>query len=186
MNPVLQAIRDRRSIRTFKSERVPQHLIDQVIEAGLYAPSGKGSQDSIILQIDDQKLFEQLRTMNRQIGGWSEAVDPFFGAPAMLVVLARKDNPNGRYDGALVMENLMLAAHSLGLGSCWINRARQEFDTEWGQQLLRTLGIEDEYEGIGHCILGYPDGEVPEAAPRKENRVYRLAGSETEPVETDR
>jgi nitroreductase len=90
----------------------------------------------------------------------------------MLIVLAKRDNPNHVYDGSLVMGNLMLAAHALGVGSCWINRARQEFDTEEGKALLRSWGVEGDYEGIGHCALGWPDGDAPQAAPRKENWVY--------------
>ena len=98
--------------------------------------------------------------------------DPFYGAPAMLIVLAKKDWPNRVYDGSLVMGNLMLAAHALGIGSCWIHRAKEEFETEWGKNFLRSLGIEGAYEGIGHCAIGYIEGNYPKAAPRKENRVF--------------
>ena len=90
----------------------------------------------------------------------------------MLIVLAKKDWPTGIYDGSLVMGNLMLAAHDLGIGSCWIHRAKEEFETEWGKELLKSLGIKEEYVGIGHCALGYVEGDEPKAAPRKENRVY--------------
>ena len=110
--------------------------------------------------------------MNRVIGGWDEGFDPFYGAPAVLIVLADKSSYNHVCDGALAMGNMMLAAHALGLGSCWINRARQEFDTEEGREILRAIGVEGDYEGIGHCIVGYPEGDAPEAKPRKENRVY--------------
>ena len=106
------------------------------------------------------------------IGGWEEGFDPFYGAPAMVIVLAKKDWPNRVYDGSLVMGNLMLAAHELGLSSCWIHRAKEEFETEWGKQLLQSLGIVGDYEGIGHCALGYAAGEIPEAAPRKEGRIF--------------
>ena len=92
----------------------------------------------------------------------------------MLVVLARKDWPTHVYDGSLVLGNMMLAAHALGLGSCWIHRAKEEFETSWGKELLQSLGITEEYEGIGHCILGYVDGEAPKAAARKANRVYQI------------
>ena len=100
--------------------------------------------------------------------------DPFYGAPAMLIVLGKKDWPTHVYDGSLVMGNLMLAAHDLGIGSCWIHRAKEEFESSWGRELLASLGIEDEYEGIGHCALGYVDGDYPDVIPRKENRVFYL------------
>ena len=98
----------------------------------------------------------------------------FYGAPAMLIVLGKKDWPTHVYDGSLVMGNLMLAAHDLGIGSCWIHRAKEEFESSWGRELLASLGIEDEYEGIGHCALGYVDGDYPDVIPRKENRVFYL------------
>ena len=104
--------------------------------------------------------------------GWREGFDPFYGAPVVLVVLAKKDWANRVYDGSLVMGNLMLAAHSLGIGSCWIHRAKEEFETEYGRELLNRLGIEGEWEGIGHCVLGYAEGDAPKAAKRKEKRVY--------------
>ena len=100
--------------------------------------------------------------------------DPFYGAPVILIVLGKKDWPTHVYDGSLVMGNLMLAAHDLGIGSCWIHRAKEEFESDWGKKLLKSLGIEDEYEGIGHCALGYVDGDYPDVIPRKENRVFYI------------
>ena len=109
--------------------------------------------------------------MNTHIGGWAEDFDPFYGAPAVLLVLSERATPNFIYDGALVMGNMMLAAHALGLGICWINRAREEFESEEGKAILRELGIEGDYAGIGHCIVGIPDGEAPAPKPRRENRI---------------
>ena len=174
MNSVLEQIKSRRSVRKYKPDMVPQEVLDQIIEAGLYAPSGKGQQSAIILQVTDKSLREEIVRRNREIGAWSEGFDPFYGAPAMLIVLARKDWPNRVYDGSVVMENLMLAAHALGVGSCWIHRAKEEFESDWGKELLKSLGIEDEYEGIGHCALGYAEGEPPQAAARKEPRVFYI------------
>lgn len=174
MSSVLEKMKTRRSIRKFKPDMVPQELLDQIIEAGIYAASGKNRQDSIIIQVTDRKLRDEIMRMNCEIGGWQEGFDPFYGAPAMLIVLTRKDNPNRVYDGSLVMGNLMLAAHELGIGSCWIHRAKQEFETEWGKELLKSLGIEEEYEGIGHCALGYVDGEYPKELARKECRVFYI------------
>lgn len=172
MSEVLEKIKSRRSIRKYKPDAVPQELIDRIVEAGLYAASGRGSQSAIILQVTDKELRDKIARLNCEIGGWSEGFDPFYGAPAMLIVLAKKDWPTRIFDGSLVMGNLMLAAHELGLGSCWIHRAKEEFETEWGKEFLKSLGVKGEYEGIGHCALGYPDGDAPEAAPRKEDRFF--------------
>lgn len=174
MSNVLEKMKTRRSIRKYKPDMVPQELLNQIIEAGVYAASGRNRQDSIIIQVTDRKLRDEIMRMNCEIGGWQEGFDPFYGAPAMLIVLTRKDNPNRVYDGSLVMGNLMLAAHELGIGSCWIHRAKQEFETEWGKELLKSLGIEEEYEGIGHCALGYVDGEYPKELARKECRVFYI------------
>ena len=163
MSEVLKEMKERRSIRKYKADMVPQEILDQIIEAGLYAASGKGTQNTIIIQVTKKELRDKIAEMNRKIGGWEEGFDPFYGAPAMLIVLARKDWPTGIYDGSLVMGNLMLAAHDLGIGSCWIHRAKEEFETEWGKELLKSLGISGEYVGIGHCALGYADGETPKA-----------------------
>ena len=172
MNPVLQAIESRRSVRRFKPDMVPAELLDQVLQAGTYAATGMGRQSPIILAVTDPKVRDQLSRMYAAIMGSDK--DPFYGAPVVLVVLADKSRPTCVYDGSLVMGNLMLAAHSLGLGSCWIHRAKEEFESPEGKALLTSLGIQGEYEGIGHCILGYPDGPEPEAAPRKENYVYYI------------
>ena len=142
------------------------------IESGLYAASGKGQQSPIVISVTNKELRDKLSRMNCKIGGWKEGFDPFFNAPVVLVVLAPKDWANKIYDGSLVMGNMMLAAHALNIGSCWINRAKQEFETEEGNEILKSLGIEGEYEGIGHCILGYVDGEYPSVPARKPNRVY--------------
>ena len=120
----------------------------------------------------NKELRDKLSEMNRKIGGWDEGFDPFYGAPVVLVVLAEKDWPTHVYDGSLVMGNLMLAAHTEGIGSCWIHRAKEEFESEEGKQILSDLGVTGEYEGIGHCILGYPDEEIEEAKPRKDDYIF--------------
>ena len=170
MNAELQALKERRSVRKYKVDMVPQELIDQVIDAGLYAASGHGTQDSIIVAVTNKEVRDKLSQMNRAIMGTKS--DTFYGAPIVLIVLAPKSNKNAIYDASLIMGNLMQAAHALGLGSCWINRAKEEFETEEGKQMLKDWGIEGEYEGVGHCILGYAAGNVPPAVPRKPNRVF--------------
>ena len=171
MNDVIQALLTRRSIRKYSPEMPKKEDLEQIIQAGLYAASGKGGQSSVIVAVTDRALRDQLMEWNRKIGGWAEGFDPFYGAPAVLLVLAKKDTPFTVADGSLTMGNMMLAAHALGLGSCWINRAREAFDAPEGKALLQKLGLEGEYEGVGHCIVGYPLGEAPEPKPRKEGRV---------------
>lgn len=172
MSELLEQMKKRRSIRKYKQDMIPQKIIDQIIEAGLYAANGMGYQNTIIIQVSNKELRDKISEMNCKIGGWKDGFDPFYGAPAMLIVLAKKDWANRVYDGSLVMGNLMLAAHELGIGSCWIHRAKEEFETKWGKSLLKSLGIEEEYEGIGHCAIGYIDGEYPKTPARKENRVF--------------
>lgn len=172
MNEVIEMMKTRRSIRKFKPEALPDEIIEQIAEAGTYAATGKNLQSPIIIAVTNKQLRDKISEMNRKIGGWQEGFDPFYGAPAMLIVLADKNVPTAVYDGSLVMGNLMLAAHSLGVGSIWIHRAKEEFESEEGKAILAELGITGDYVGIGHCALGYIDGEEPKAAPRKENWVY--------------
>ena len=174
MNPVLEAMKTRRSIRKFKPDIVEQDKIDQIVEAGLYAASGMNRQATKIIIVKNKEFRDKLSTINGKILGQPAGADPFYGAPVVLIVLADKDWFTGIYDGSLVMGNLMLAAHALGVGSCWIHRAKEEFEMPEYREFLKSLGIEGNWEGIGHCILGYTDGAEPEAHPRKENRVYTV------------
>lgn len=170
MNEVIEAMRERRSVRAYTEEVPSDELIERVVDAGLWAASGRGRQSPIVLAVTDRALRDRLSAMNARIMGAPEGTDPFYGAPVVLVVLADRSVPTHVYDGSLVMGNLMLAAHELGLGSCWIHRAREEFDTPEGRQILANLGVEGDYEGVGHCVLGYA-AEVPEPKPRREGRL---------------
>lgn len=172
MNDIIKAMEERRSIRKYRADMIPSDVIDRICEAGTYAASGKGNQSPIIIAVTDKALRDRLSAMNARIMGVD--FDPFYGAPVVLVVLADRSFPTYIYDGSLVIGNLMLAAHSEGIGSCWIHRAKEEFDSEEGKAILKDLGIDGDYEGIGHCVLGYTDGPQPDAAPRKENRVYHV------------
>ena len=169
---ILQNIQTRRSVKKYLSTPVPQEMIEKIVEAGTYAATGRNLQSPIILAITNGQVRDELRKMNARIMGMDENSDPFYNAPVVLVVLVDKNIRTRVYDGSLVIGNMMLAAHALGLGSCWIHRAKEEFETEEGKALLASLGIEGEYEGVGHCIVGYPDGELPTAKPRKKNWVY--------------
>ena len=174
MNQTIHDILTRRSIRKFLPDPVPQELLDQIIEAGLYAASGKNHQSSVILAVSDPALIARMSEANRVIWGKQEGVDPFFGAPSVLVVLDKADWRNRVYDGSLVMGNMMLAAHALGLGSCWVHRAKEEFELPEFKELLASLGLEGDYEGIGHLVVGWPAGDCAGALPRKEGRVFKM------------
>ncbi len=173
MNEVIKAMLERRSVRKFKPDMPKKEDIDAIIEAGLYAPSGMNRQSAIIVAVTDKEFRDKLAADNGKIRG-KEGEDPFYGAPVVLIVLARKDAFTGIYDGSLVMGNLLLAAHSLGLGSIWIHRAKEEFETEEYKKLLVDLGVDGEYQGIGHCAIGYADCPTPDPAPRKEGRVFYI------------
>lgn len=171
-NEALKVLKERRSCRSYKAQQITDAELDAVLEAGTYAPAAGGKQSAIIVAVQNPETIAQLRKMNAEIMGNPDS-DPFYGAPTVLVVLAEKDFPVGIYDGCCVMDNLLNAAEAAGLGGCWIHRAKEEFESPEGKALLTSLGIQGEYEGIGHCILGYPEGELPQPAPRKENWIYR-------------
>ena len=159
MSDVLETIKSRRSIRKYKSDMVPQDKLEKIIEAGTYAATGMGKQSPIIVAVTNKELRDKLSAMNAKIMGTN--TDPFYGAPVVLIVLADKSRPTYLYDGSLVMGNLMLEAE-----------AKEEFESEEGKEILKSLGIEGDYEGIGHCVLGFADGSAPKAAPRKDSYVY--------------
>lgn len=166
----LEAMLTRKSIKSYKPDMVDKETLDKIIAAGLNAPSGMNKQAAIIVAVTNKEDRDLLSKINMGKDPFHRA-DPFYGAPVVLVVLADKSVPTYIYDGSLVMENLMLATHALGLGACWIHRAKETFELPEGKALLKKWGIEGDYEGIGNCIVGYPDVE-PEKKPRKENRVY--------------
>lgn len=171
MNDTLKILESRRSCRNFDSDKmVSEEDIQAIIEAGTYAPSGMGRQSSIIIAVTNKELRDQLSAENAKIMG--KDTDPFYGAPVILIVLADKDIPTYKYDGSLVMGNLLNAATSLGLGSIWVHRAKEEFESEFGKKILADLGIEGNYEGIGHCAIGYVAAPANAPAPRKDNYVY--------------
>ena len=170
MNAIIENMKTRRSVRKFKSDEVPQELIDQVVEAGTYAASGHDRQPWAIIAVTNKEVRDRLSAANATFFDMP-VKDPFYNAPVILIVLTKPSTPTYISDGSLVIGNMMLAAHSFGLGSCWINRAREEFATDEWKQWLKEIGVDGEYEGIGHLALGYADME-PKARPRKEGRVF--------------
>jgi nitroreductase len=169
-NEVLKAMRERRSIRKYKPDPVADDLIQAVVEAGLHAPSARNRQDVLFLVFKDEQARKELSQANAAVHG--DKRDNFYGAPVVIAVLADKNSPTYLYDGSLAMGNLLLAGESLGLGTCWIHRAKEEFETEKYQKLLKDLKVpEGNWEGIGHCLLGWSD-ETPAGHPVRENRVF--------------
>ena len=170
MNESIKNMIERRSIRAYKPDMVKKKDIEEIVKAGTYAATGMNRQSPVIIAVTDQETRDKLSAMNAAIMGTD--TDPFYGAPVVLIVLADKSRPTYLYDGSLVMGNMMNAAHSLGLGSCWIHRAKEEFESKEGKELLKKWGVEGDYEGIGHCVIGYVEGDYPETKPRKEDYVY--------------
>ncbi len=172
MNQTIRDLLQRRSIRQFKDEQVSEELLDIVLEAGTFAPTGMNRQSPLMVAVQNKETIEILRKMNAAILGNPDA-DPFYGAPIIIVVFADKNVRTYREDGSLVIGNLCNAAHAVGLGACWIHRAKEEFETEEGKALMKEWGIAENYEGIGHCILGIPS-VIPETKPRKENYIIKV------------
>lgn len=169
-NETLENLKTRRAIRSYQDKMPEMELIEKIVEAGTYAPTGMGRQSPIIVAVTNKEMRDSLSRMNARVMGADS--DPFYGAPVVLVVLADKDCPTYLYDGSLVMGNLLNAAHAVGLGSCWIHRAKEVFETEEGKTLLKSWGIEGNYEGIGNCIIGYQEQASPAPKPRKPDYVH--------------
>ncbi|MBQ8637946.1 MAG: nitroreductase [Lachnospiraceae bacterium] len=173
MKEALDVLKNRRSIRKYRKEQITEEQLEQILEAGTWAPTGMGKQSPVMVVVQKQELIQKLSKMNAAVMGVD--TDPFYGAPTVIVVLADKSLA-GTYleDGSLVMGNLLNAAYAVGVDSCWIHRAREVFQTEEGLALLKEWGLNENYVGIGNCILGYRDCEYPQAKPRKENYVIRV------------
>lgn len=172
MGETLKVLESRRSCRNFKSDMVPEDILEKIIKAGTYAATGMGKQSPIIIAVTNKEMRDKISAKNAEIMG--AAKDPFYNAPVILIVLAKKDIGTHVYDGSLVLGNLMNAAEDLGVASIWIHRAKEEFEDDFGKEILKELGITEEYEGIGHCALGYAAEPARPAAPRKEKYVYYI------------
>lgn len=171
MNEVMKNIMERRSIRCFSDKEVEREKIDEIVLAGQYAPSGMNRQERIFIVVSDRKKREELAGINRSVMGSSS--DPFYGAPVVIIVAAKKGSFTGLYDASASIENMLLAATSLSLGSCWVFRAKEELESEWGRKLLEECGINGEYTGVGNVAIGYYDeSKRQQASPRKENSVF--------------
>lgn len=169
MNETIKTLMSRRSVRSFKSDTVPDEIIKEITLAGEYAPSGMGKQSTVMVVVKDKETIKTLSRINAEVMGANR--DPFYGAPAVIIVFADSTVQTYVEDGSLVMGNLLNAAASLGVDSCWIHRARETFQTDEGKALMEKWGLDEKYVGIGNCILGYADGEKPQPAARKEGFV---------------
>ena len=171
-NEVLQAIRTRRSVRSFSRKAVPEELLDAVLEAGTYAPTGGGRQSPVIVAVKDAAYREEIARLNAEVMG--KDTDPYYGAPVIILVLADGKANTFVEDGSCVLENMMIAAHSLGLGSVWVHREREIFDGEKGKKLLRKWGLPETLRGVGAIALGYPATDLPKAAARKSDYIVKI------------
>ena len=168
---MLENLKNRRSIRKYKPDQIEETQLDAILEAGLYAASGMNTQNTVMVAVRDKETRDQLSRMNAEVMG--STADPFYGAPCVVVVLVEPERYTAVEDGSLVLGNLMQAAYDIGVGSCWIHRARQMFESEEGKALLRKWGLREDLIGVGNCILGYPD-EEPAAKPRREGRIVKV------------
>jgi nitroreductase len=172
MNQTMNTLLARRCIRAFKAEQISDGELNAVLDAGKYAPSGANQQSALFIVVQDAGTMKVISRMNQEIAGADS--DPYYGAPTVILVLADKTKVTPVEDASLALGNMLNAAYSLGLGSCWVHRTRQMFESEEGKALLKTWGVEGDYVGVGSCILGYPAGEHPEAAPRKDDFVVMV------------
>ena len=166
---ILNVLKGRRSVKKYKDILPDDESINKIIEAGLYAACGRGTQGVKFLVVKNKELVKELSCLNAQVMGIDK--DPFYNAPMVIVVFANSKNLTYIEDGSLALGNMMNEAFSLGIDSCWIHRAKEMFESERGRAIARSYGIEDEYVGIGNCILGYGEGEFPKTKDRLEGRV---------------
>ena len=169
MNQVIDALLKRRSIKQYTDVQVTDEELEQIIKCGLYAPNGMGAQAPVFVAVRDKQTRDLLAKLNADVMGTD--MDPFYGAPCVICVLADAQRSTAVEDGSLAIGNMCLAAHSLGLGSCWIHRCKQVFESEQGKALLEKWGVKGDLIGVGFCILGHSE-QIKQAAERKENRVY--------------
>lgn len=172
MNEAMKNLLERRSVRGYKKDLVPAEVLDEILEAGKYAPSGMGQQKTLMVITQKPELVAKLSKMNADVMGAKS--DPFYGAPTVVIVFADSEQGTCVENGSLVMGNLMNAAHAVGVDSCWIHRAREVFDSEEGKALKAEWGVPESYIGIGHCVLGYRSEEYPEAKARKDGFVIKV------------
>lgn len=172
MNDIMNVIKNRRSCRSYKPELIKDSELDVILEAGEWAASGMGQQATMMVAVRDAELVKKLSKMNAAVLGSDS--DPFYGAPMVVVVFADKNRNTYIEDGSLVLGNMMLAAESIGVASCWIHRAKEMFESEEGKKLKEQWGVPESYAGIGNAVLGYAASDASAAKPRKEGRIIKI------------
>ena len=168
----LDMLLTRRSVRAYKPDPVPEALLEEVLRAGTYAPTGGGRQSPVLVAVTDKAARDEISRLNAAVMG--KDTDPYYGAPVLVLALADPASSTWVEDASCALENMMLAAHALGLGSVWVHREREIFDSEAGKALLRAWGLPETLRGVGAIALGYAAGPAPEAAPRKENYIVHV------------
>lgn len=173
---LLEIIKNKRSCKKFLSTPVEQEKLDKIIEAGVYASSGMNQQSPIIIQITNKEIIDKLEAVNASVAGWRHGSHPFYNAPVVLLVASKKIIHTTTYDGSLVCGNMLLEAYDLGLGACWIHRAKESLEDKVGKEIFEDLGLDaNEYEGIANIVVGYPDPEYkPPFKEIKQERVFRI------------
>jgi nitroreductase len=169
MNETMKSLLNRRCIRAYKSAQITDEELNTVLEAGKFAPSGANRQSALLIVVQDADTMRVISRMNQEIAGADS--DPYYGAPTVILALADGTTTTPVEDASLALGNMFNAAYSLGLGSCWVHRTRQMFESDEGKALLEKWGVQGDYIGVGSCTLGYPEGEHPQAAPRKDGFV---------------
>ncbi|WP_295625788.1 nitroreductase family protein [uncultured Intestinimonas sp.] len=169
---VLRCLLTRRSVRAYEPRQITEDELEAVLQAGLYAPCGMGSQKVYFAAVQDKAVRDRLSAMNRAILGSDS--DPYYGAPTIVVVLADPERYTWVEDGSCALTAMMEAAHAVGLGSCWIHRARQMFDSPEEKELLKQWGLPETLQGVGSLALGYPAQEPPAPPARKPGRVVKV------------
>ena len=174
MNETIKTLLERRSIRRFKSVQIKEEELNAILEAGMYAPSVANQQSALFIVIQDKETLKKLSAMNAEVLGRGKDIDPYYNAPTVVLVFADRSEGSPVENASLALGNMFNAAASLGIGSCWVHRTKQMFETEEGRDLMKKWGVVGDYIGVGSCILGYPDGEYPEADVRKDNFIIRV------------
>ena len=168
----LDMLLTRRSVRAYKPDPVPEALLEEVLRAGTYAPTGGGRQSPVLVAVTDKAARDEISRLNAAVMG--KDTDPYYGAPVLVLALADPASSTWVEDASCALENMMLAAHALGLGSVWVHREREIFDSEAGKALLRAWSLPETLRGVGSIALGYASGPAPAPAPRKDGYIVRV------------
>lgn len=173
MNQTIKDLLERRSIRKYKDEQITDEELNTILKVGTYAPSSAGRQPNLIVVLQNKEDIEEYKALNAKHSSTPDR-DPFYGAPTVLIVFSDGNYDNYLKDGSAVLTNLVNGAHAIGVGSCWIDRADKVFDSDEGKALMKKWGVDEKYRGVGNCILGHRDGELPEAKERKDDYILKI------------